>query len=107
MTIKCSLQDLPYGGAKGGVQLNPYDYSENELMKISKGYVNSMMKYFGQNRDIPAPDMGTNSKIMDWMTDAYQKKEKLIQRVFIWKVFREVEVQRVELLLQDMVLLNV
>ena len=74
MTIKCAIQDLPYGGAKGGVKINPYQYSDNELMKISKGYVNSMIKYFGPNKDIPAPDMGTNSKIMDWMVDSYQKK---------------------------------
>ena len=77
MTIKCALQDLPYGGAKGGVKINPYDYSENELMLISKGYVCSMIKYFGENKDIPATDMGTNSKIMDWMVDAYQKKGKI------------------------------
>ena len=77
MTIKCALQDLPYGGAKGGVKINPYDYSENELMRISKGYVGSMIKYFGEDKDIPAPDMGTNSKIMDWMVDAYQKKGKI------------------------------
>lgn len=77
MTIKCALQDLPYGGAKGGVKINPYDYSEDELMRISKGYVGSMIKYFGEDKDIPAPDMGTNSKIMDWMVDAYQKKGKI------------------------------
>jgi glutamate dehydrogenase (NAD(P)+) len=77
MTIKCALQDLPYGGAKGGVNINPYDYSQSELMRISKGYVNSMIKYFGENRDIPAPDMGTNSQIMDWMVDAYQKKGQI------------------------------
>ena len=74
MTIKCAIQDLPYGGAKGGVKINPYKYSQTELMKISKGYVNSMIKYFGEDKDIPAPDMGTNSQIMDWMVDAYQKK---------------------------------
>ena len=74
MTIKCALQDLPFGGAKGGVKMNPYDYSKDELEKISKGYCNSIYKYIGENKDIPAPDMGTNSQIMDWMVDAYQKK---------------------------------
>tara|TARA_Y100000590_G_scaffold15425_1_gene18531 strand:- start:495 stop:1733 length:1239 start_codon:yes stop_codon:yes gene_type:complete len=74
MTIKCALQDLPYGGAKGGVQLNPYEYSQSELERISKEYCNSIYKYIGDNKDIPAPDMGTNSQIMDWMVDAYQKK---------------------------------
>ena len=76
MTIKCALQDLP-GGAKGGVKINPYEYSEDELMRISKGYVSSMIKYFGEDKDIPAPDMGTNSKIMDWMIDSYQKKGRI------------------------------
>lgn len=74
MTIKCSLQNIPYGGAKGGIKINPQEYSTAELERISKGYSSTMFKYIGENRDIPAPDLGTNSQIMDWMTDAYQKK---------------------------------
>ena len=74
MTIKCSLQNIPFGGAKGGIKINPYEYSISELERISKGYSEVMYKYIGENRDIPAPDLGTNSQIMDWMTDAYQKK---------------------------------
>lgn len=74
MSMKCSLQKLPYGGAKGGIKINPYKYSKSELERISKGYSSYMFKYIGENRDIPAPDLGTNSQIMDWMTDAYQKK---------------------------------
>ena len=74
MTIKCSLQNIPFGGAKGGIKINPYEYSNSELERISKGYSEVMYKYIGENRDIPAPDLGTNSQIMDWMTDAYQKK---------------------------------
>jgi len=74
MTIKCSLQNLPYGGAKGGIKINPQEYSTSELERISKGYASTMFKYIGENRDIPAPDLGTNSQIMDWMTDAFQKK---------------------------------
>ena len=74
MTIKCSLQNIPYGGAKGGIKINPNNYSKKELEKISKGYASTMFKYIGENRDIPAPDLGTNSQIMDWMTDSYQKK---------------------------------
>ena len=74
MTLKCSLQNIPFGGAKGGIKINPYNYSRNELEKISKEYSTNMFKYIGENRDIPAPDLGTNSQIMDWMTDDYQKK---------------------------------
>lgn len=74
MTIKCSLQNLPYGGAKGGIRINPQEHSVDELERISKGYASTMFKYIGENRDIPAPDLGTNSQIMDWMTDAFQKK---------------------------------
>nr|QFG74726.1 MAG: glutamate/leucine/phenylalanine/valine dehydrogenase [Megaviridae environmental sample] len=74
MTIKCSLQNLPYGGAKGGIKIDPYKYSKKELERISKGYGENFFKYIGENRDIPAPDLGTNSQIMDWMTSAYQKK---------------------------------
>lgn len=72
MTIKNALQKLPYGGAKGGVKFEPRDYSQNELERISRTYCKYMFKYIGENTDIPAPDMGTNSKIMDWMTDTYQ-----------------------------------
>ena len=74
MTLKCALQELPYGGAKGGIKINPNDYSKTELQKISKGYASTMFKYIGENRDIPAPDMGSNAQTMDWMIDAYQKK---------------------------------
>lgn len=74
MTLKCSLQELPYGGAKGGIRLNPQKLSKGELERVSKGYASNMFKYIGENRDIPAPDMGSNSQVMDWMTDAYQKK---------------------------------
>jgi glutamate dehydrogenase (NAD(P)+) len=76
MTIKCSLLKLPLGGAKGGLKINPYDYSERDLKKISKGFCKALHKYIGPNRDIPAPDMGTNSQIMDWMTASYQEINK-------------------------------
>lgn len=74
MTLKCALQDLPYGGAKGGIKINPWKLSKTELEQVSKGYASNMFKWIGENRDIPAPDMGSNSQVMDWMTDAYQKK---------------------------------
>ena len=74
MTLKCALQELPYGGAKGGIRINPRELSHGELERVSKGYASNMFKYIGENRDIPAPDMGSNAQVMDWMTDAYQKK---------------------------------
>ena len=69
MTFKCALHDLPFGGAKGGLAINPLDYSETELEIISRAFAKKLYKYIGTNVDIPAPDLGTNSKIMDWMTD--------------------------------------
>lgn len=72
MTIKCSLLHLPLGGAKGGIKFNPYQYSQEDLKSISKGFSKALYKYIGSERDIPAPDMGSNSQVMDWMTAAYQ-----------------------------------
>jgi len=72
MTFKCSLQRLPFGGAKGGIKFNPREHSQSELERISKGFCRAMYRYIGQDKDIPAPDMGTNSQIMDWMTQMYQ-----------------------------------
>lgn len=76
MTIKCALLKLPLGGAKGGLKLNPHDFSNKDLKTISKGFSKALHKYIGPNRDIPAPDMGTNSQIMDWMTASYQEIRK-------------------------------
>lgn len=76
MTIKCALQRLPYGGGKGGLSIDPYDYSENDLKLISKGFSRKLCRFIGPNDDIPAPDMGTNAKIMDWMTAEYQSMNR-------------------------------
>lgn len=72
MTIKCALQNIPFGGGKGGLKMNPRDYSKNDLEFISKSFCKAICNFIGQDRDIPAPDMGTNSMIMDWMTHQYQ-----------------------------------
>lgn len=74
MMLKCSLQNLPFGGGKGGIKIDPTKYSKNELERISRGYANRMFNYFGEDKDIPAPDLGSNSQIMNWMIDAHQKK---------------------------------
>ena len=71
MTWKTALVDLPYGGAKGGVQVDPKQLSENELNKLTRRYIQSIEHLIGPNRDIPAPDLGTTAQTMAWMMDAY------------------------------------
>ena len=73
MTFKCALLNIPYGGAKGGLSINPYNYSENEIEIISRTFSNKLNKFIGSNYDIPAPDVGTNAKVMNWMTHEYNK----------------------------------
>lgn len=74
MTIKNSLLGLPYGGAKGGVRFNPKEASQKEIEEVSRGYVNAFWQVLGQDKDIPAPDVYTNSQVMAWMLDEYEKK---------------------------------
>ena len=71
MSWKCSLVGLPYGGAKGGVIVNPSLLSEGELEHLSRRYMQELIPFIGPHVDIPAPDMGTNEKIMGWMMDTY------------------------------------
>lgn len=73
MTIKCSLQDLPFGGAKGGLAIDVKQFSPRDLEEISRAFCRGLYPYIGKDKDIPAPDMGTNSQIMDWMMDEYNK----------------------------------
>jgi glutamate dehydrogenase (NAD(P)+) len=71
MTWKCSLLDLPLGGAKGGVICNPKEMSQGELERLSRAYVRSVFPFIGPEKDVPAPDVYTNPQIMAWMTDEY------------------------------------
>ncbi len=71
MSWKCSLVGLPYGGAKGGVIVNPTQLSSRELERLSRRYMQEMINFFGPDLDIPAPDLGTNEQIMGWMMDTY------------------------------------
>ena len=71
MTWKTAVVDIPYGGAKGGIQCTPADLSEDELNRLTRRYMANISHIIGVNRDIPAPDMGTNSQTMAWMMDAY------------------------------------
>ncbi|WP_066258378.1 Glu/Leu/Phe/Val family dehydrogenase [Neobacillus drentensis] len=71
MSLKCGITDLPYGGAKGGIICDPRQMSLDELEKLSRGYVRAVSQLVGPTKDIPAPDMYTNSQIMAWMLDEY------------------------------------
>ncbi|PSL43640.1 glutamate dehydrogenase (NAD(P)+) [Salsuginibacillus halophilus] len=72
MTIKNALHELPFGGAKGGVYIDPDDYTEKELHLISTRYVERFTPDIGPTHDIPAPDMGTDAHVMDWMVGAFK-----------------------------------
>ncbi|MDX2084042.1 MAG: Glu/Leu/Phe/Val dehydrogenase [Candidatus Melainabacteria bacterium] len=71
MTWKCSLLNLPYGGAKGGVCCFPEEMSENEFERLARRYTTEILSIIGPEKDIPAPDMYTNEKIMAWIMDTY------------------------------------
>lgn len=71
MSWKCSLVGLPYGGAKGGVIVNPRELSLAELERLSRRYMQEMINFVGPQIDVPAPDVGTNEQIMGWMMDTY------------------------------------
>lgn len=71
MTWKCALVNLPLGGAKGGVQLDPHAFSEDELMRITRRFTHALGSNVGVDFDIPAPDMGTDARIMNWIMDTY------------------------------------
>jgi glutamate dehydrogenase (NAD(P)+) len=71
MSWKCALVGLPYGGAKGGVVVDPRKLSANELERLSRRYMQELINFVGPEIDIPAPDVGTNEQIMAWMMDTY------------------------------------
>lgn len=73
MAIKCAVVDIPYGGGKGGITVDPEKLSERELEKLSRGWVRAMSNIIGTDEDIPAPDVNTNAQIMAYMVDEYSK----------------------------------
>ncbi len=73
MTWKCALLDLPLGGAKGGVVCDPRKLSVCELERVSRAYIQAVWPVIGPHRDIPAPDVYTNSQVMSWMMDEYSR----------------------------------
>jgi glutamate dehydrogenase (NAD(P)+) len=74
MTWKCALVGLPYGGAKGGVRCNPHELSEGEVERITRRYAAELIPVIGPDKDIPAPDMGTDEREMAWFMDTYSQQ---------------------------------
>ncbi len=72
MTWKTAVVNIPLGGGKGGVVVNPKELSERELELLSRGYIRAISEIIGPNKDIPAPDVYTNPKVMGWMMDEYE-----------------------------------
>ncbi|KQU24231.1 glutamate dehydrogenase [Bacillus sp. Leaf13] len=73
MSLKCGIVNLPYGGGKGGIICDPRQMSMGELERLSRGYVRAISQIVGPTKDIPAPDVYTNSQIMAWMMDEYSR----------------------------------
>jgi glutamate dehydrogenase len=76
MSLKCAIADIPYGGAKGGVVVDPSELSETEEERLSRRYVDSIAEIIGVDRDVPAPDMNTGAKQMAWMMDEYSEDNR-------------------------------
>ena len=76
MSLKCSLVNIPYGGAKGGIRINPKELSEGELERVSKRFFSEIANDIGEKIDIPAPDVNTNPKVMGWFLEEYERLNK-------------------------------
>jgi glutamate dehydrogenase/leucine dehydrogenase len=73
MMVKCAVMNIPLGGGKGGVQFNPKEYSQAEIQRVARAFVQAMHDHIGVDQDIPAPDLYTNPQIMGYMLDEYEK----------------------------------
>jgi glutamate dehydrogenase (NADP+) len=73
MNCKCAVVGIPYGGAKGGVIVDPKELSHLELERLSRGFIDQIADFIGPETDVPAPDVYTNARIMGWMMDEYSK----------------------------------
>ena len=73
MSWKCALLSLPYGGAKGGVRIDPSQYSQAELERVTRRFTAEILPIIGPEKDVPAPDVGTNEQTMAWLMDTYSQ----------------------------------
>ncbi len=71
MTLKCAVVNIPYGGAKGGIAVDPSKLSSGELCRLTRRYTAAILPLLGPEKDIPAPDVGTNAQVMGWIMDTY------------------------------------
>jgi len=74
MTWKCAIVGLPFGGAKGGVRVDPLALSRSEKQRVTRRYTAEIINFIGPNKDIPAPDMGTDEQVMAWIMDTYSQQ---------------------------------
>jgi glutamate dehydrogenase (NAD(P)+) len=73
MSWKCAIMSLPFGGAKGGVRIDPATLSAAERQRITRRYTSEIIEVIGPDRDIPAPDLGTDEQVMAWVMDTYSQ----------------------------------
>ncbi|KAB1188500.1 MULTISPECIES: Glu/Leu/Phe/Val dehydrogenase [Haloferax] len=75
MVYKCAIVDIPYGGGKGGIVIDPKNYSESELERVTRSFAKELRPFIGVDRDIPAPDVNTGQREMNWIKDTYETLE--------------------------------
>ncbi len=75
MTWKCAIMELPFGGAKGGVRIDPRALSRSEVQRITRRFTSEIIPVIGPDRDIPAPDLGTDQQVMAWIMDTYSQQK--------------------------------
>ena len=76
MAFKCAVVDIPYGGGKGGIAVDPKQYSESELERLTRSFATELRPLIGEDRDIPAPDVNTGQREMNWIKDTYETLER-------------------------------